>query len=94
MPNYHMTPDDFRRWGHETVEWVARYMERVEELPVMSTPVALSIWPAHGLVMSPKGSEKGSNSSAASEDTCTTRQAAARIRRRNTRYANIVITIG
>jgi aromatic-L-amino-acid decarboxylase len=34
--SYHMTPDEFRRWGHDTVEWVARYMERVEELPVMS----------------------------------------------------------
>jgi len=34
--SYHMTPDEFRRWGRETVEWVARYMERVEELPVLS----------------------------------------------------------
>ena len=30
----HMTPDDFRRHGHEVVEWVARYMERVGELPI------------------------------------------------------------
>ena len=29
-----MTPDEFRRHGHEVVEWVARYMERVGELPV------------------------------------------------------------
>jgi aromatic-L-amino-acid decarboxylase len=36
-PSYHMTPDQFRRWGHETVEWVARYMERVEDLPVLAT---------------------------------------------------------
>jgi aromatic-L-amino-acid decarboxylase len=34
--SYHMTPDEFRRWGHETVEWVARYMERVEDLPVLA----------------------------------------------------------
>ncbi len=33
---YHMTPDEFRRWGAEAVEWVARYMERVEEFPVLS----------------------------------------------------------
>jgi aromatic-L-amino-acid decarboxylase len=33
---YHMTPDEFRRAGHEAVEWVARYLERVEELPVLS----------------------------------------------------------
>jgi aromatic-L-amino-acid decarboxylase len=32
----HMTPDEFRRWGRDTVEWVARYMERVGELPVLS----------------------------------------------------------
>ncbi len=31
-----MTPDEFRRRGHEAVEWVARYMERVEEFPVLS----------------------------------------------------------
>lgn len=32
----HMTPDEFRRFGGEVVEWIARYMERVEELPVLS----------------------------------------------------------
>lgn len=32
----HMTPDEFRRHGAEVVEWIARYMERVEELPVLS----------------------------------------------------------
>jgi aromatic-L-amino-acid decarboxylase len=31
-----MTPDDFRRWGNEAVEWVARYMERIEDFPVLS----------------------------------------------------------
>ena len=34
--SYHMTPDEFRRWGREAVEWVARYMEQVEELPVLA----------------------------------------------------------
>ena len=29
-----MTPDEFRRRGHEAVEWVAAYMERVGSLPV------------------------------------------------------------
>jgi aromatic-L-amino-acid/L-tryptophan decarboxylase len=33
---YHLTPDEFRRRGHETVEWVARYLERLEEFPVRS----------------------------------------------------------
>lgn len=31
-----MTPDEFRRHGHDLVEWVAGYMERVEGLPVLS----------------------------------------------------------
>jgi aromatic-L-amino-acid decarboxylase len=31
-----MTPDEFRRHGHEVVEWVAQYMERVRELPIAS----------------------------------------------------------
>ena len=32
--SFHMTPDEFRRHGHEVVEWVAAYMERVGSLPV------------------------------------------------------------
>ncbi len=31
-----MTPDEFRHHGHEMVEWVARYMETVEQYPVLS----------------------------------------------------------
>ena len=33
---YNMTPDEFRRWGHAAIDWVARYMEQVGELPVLS----------------------------------------------------------
>ncbi len=35
--SYHMSPEDFRRYGHELVEWVANYMETVSERPVIST---------------------------------------------------------
>jgi len=35
--SYHMTPDEFRRWGHALVDWVAEYRQRVAELPVAST---------------------------------------------------------
>ena len=28
-----MNPDELRRWGAETLEWVARYQENVEQLP-------------------------------------------------------------
>ncbi|HOT24559.1 MAG TPA: pyridoxal-dependent decarboxylase [Thermoleophilia bacterium] len=31
-----MDPEDFRRLGHELIDWVADYRERLEELPVMS----------------------------------------------------------
>ena len=31
-----MTPDEFRKWGHAVVDWVARYQETVEQLPVLS----------------------------------------------------------
>jgi aromatic-L-amino-acid decarboxylase len=37
--SYHWTPDEFRRHGHAAVEWVARYLETIEEHPVQS-PVA------------------------------------------------------
>lgn len=32
----HMTPDEFRRRGREVIDWIADYMERVEEYPVLS----------------------------------------------------------
>ena len=32
-----MTPDEFRRHGHDVVEWIAAYMERVGDLPIVST---------------------------------------------------------
>jgi len=35
--SFHMTPDEFRRHAHAAVEWVARYYERIESLPVLST---------------------------------------------------------
>jgi aromatic-L-amino-acid decarboxylase len=31
-----MTPEEFRQRGREVVDWIADYMERVEELPVAS----------------------------------------------------------
>ncbi|HVZ93113.1 MAG TPA: pyridoxal-dependent decarboxylase, partial [Phycisphaerales bacterium] len=35
MPR-HMTAEEFRRRGHEMVDWIAGYMERVGALPVLS----------------------------------------------------------
>ena len=32
----HMSPTEFRRLGHDMVDWIARYMERVESFPVLS----------------------------------------------------------
>jgi aromatic-L-amino-acid decarboxylase len=35
--SYHMSTEEFRRYGHDLVEWVANYMETVSERPVIST---------------------------------------------------------
>jgi aromatic-L-amino-acid decarboxylase len=34
--SYHMTPEEFRRRGHEVVDWIADYQSRVASLPVLS----------------------------------------------------------
>ena len=34
--NFHMTPEEFRRRGHEVVDWLAKYFERIESFPVLS----------------------------------------------------------
>ena len=31
-----MTPEEFRRYGHEVVDWIADYSERIREYPVLS----------------------------------------------------------
>jgi len=34
--SFHMTPAEFRQYGHALVDWIADYQQRVETLPVMS----------------------------------------------------------
>lgn len=34
--SFHMTPDEFRRYGYAVVDWIADYQSRVESLPVLS----------------------------------------------------------
>ena len=34
--SFHMTPEEFRRWGHAMVDWIADYQQRVESLPVVA----------------------------------------------------------
>src|SRR6516165_9297104 len=34
--SFHMTPEEFRRYGHAVVDWIADYQSRVESLPVLS----------------------------------------------------------
>jgi aromatic-L-amino-acid/L-tryptophan decarboxylase len=46
----HMSAEDFRKYGHEVVDWIAAYYERVEGLPVRSEvePGAIrALLPAH-----------------------------------------------
>ncbi len=33
---FHMSPDDFRRYGHVLVDWIADYYARIESFPVLS----------------------------------------------------------
>ena len=30
---YHMTPEQFRQYGHAAVDWIADYYERIETFP-------------------------------------------------------------
>jgi aromatic-L-amino-acid/L-tryptophan decarboxylase len=34
--SFHMTPEEFRRYGHAVVDWIADYQSRVELFPVLS----------------------------------------------------------
>ncbi|MFZ0201555.1 MAG: pyridoxal-dependent decarboxylase [Candidatus Sulfotelmatobacter sp.] len=34
--SFHMTPDEFRRYGHAVVDWIADYQSRIESFPVLS----------------------------------------------------------
>lgn len=34
--SFHMTPEEFRRWGHAVVDWIAEYQRKVASYPVMS----------------------------------------------------------
>ena len=34
--SHHMSPEEFRRHGHEVINWIADYYEHVETFPVLS----------------------------------------------------------
>jgi aromatic-L-amino-acid decarboxylase len=34
--SFHMTPEEFRRYGHAVVDWITEYYQRVDSLPVLS----------------------------------------------------------
>src|SRR6516162_2074545 len=34
--SYHMTSDEFRRYGRATVDWIADYYDRIESFPVLA----------------------------------------------------------
>ena len=34
--SYHMSPEEFRRWGHAVVDWIAEYQKSVENFPVLA----------------------------------------------------------
>lgn len=35
-PSYHMSTDDFRRYGYEVIDWIADYLESVGDRPIVS----------------------------------------------------------
>ena len=35
-PDFHMTPNEFRRHGYAMIDWIADYYERIESFPVLS----------------------------------------------------------
>ena len=35
-PAFHMSPAEFRRWGHAVIDWIADYQTRVESFPVLA----------------------------------------------------------
>ncbi len=34
--SFHMTPNEFRRYGHAVIDWIADYQSRIESFPVLS----------------------------------------------------------
>ena len=36
MKSFHMSPEEFRRRGHQMIDWIADYRERIESYPVLS----------------------------------------------------------
>src|ERR1041385_1242186 len=35
-PSFHMSPQEFRKYGHAVVDWIADYYRRIESFPVLS----------------------------------------------------------
>ena len=35
-PTYHMSPEEFRRWGYAVIDWIAEYQEHVADYPVLA----------------------------------------------------------
>lgn len=33
---FHMSPEEFRRWGYAVIDWIAEYYKRLESFPVLS----------------------------------------------------------
>ena len=46
-----MSAEEFRRFGHEIVDWIANYFEHIEDLPVLAQGIDFS--PRPYFVVSP-----------------------------------------
>ena len=47
--NFHMTPAEFRQYGHSVVNWIADYYEQIESFPVLSRVVPGQVRSSKGL---------------------------------------------
>jgi aromatic-L-amino-acid/L-tryptophan decarboxylase len=57
--SFHMSPDDFRRHGHEVIDWIADYYSRIESFPVLSPAKPGEIRESLPASAPPKGEQFG-----------------------------------
>ncbi len=57
-----MSPGDFRRHGHEVIDWIAQYLDGIRDLPVLPRIEPGKLTGS----LPPSGPEDGSRSSASS----------------------------
>lgn len=57
---FHMTPEEFRRYGRAVVDWITDYYQRIESFPVLSQvqPGEIRASPPFRLTKTPSSNSK------------------------------------